>query len=91
MSPLGFLGGDQRISRTLAPAAFTVGGSRPSGAVSKVRTYTPPPTPHPSPTGKIGAICHKTHTFLGKESCLSFTLMKQIYQYTIVITHATFS
>lgn len=48
MSPLGLSGGVQWISRTLAPAAFTVGGSRPSGAASKVRTETPSPTPHPS-------------------------------------------
>lgn len=50
--PLGFFGGDQRISRKLAPAALTEGGDRCSGAVSKVRTCTPCPTPHP-PTRDI--------------------------------------
>lgn len=48
ISPLGLRGGDQCISKTWAPAAFTAGGNRSSGAASKVRTYTPPPTPHPS-------------------------------------------
>lgn len=60
MRPLGFLGGDQWISRTLAPAAFTVGGSRPCGVVSKVRAYTPLPTPHPSARDTTGGICLKT-------------------------------
>lgn len=53
MSPFGFLGGDQWISKTLAPVAFTVGGSRLSGMASKVRTKTPSPTPHPSTRRKI--------------------------------------
>lgn len=61
MSPLGFSGSDQLISSTLAPAAFTLGGGRPSGTVSKVLTYMPPPTPQPSTRGKQEQFVINTH------------------------------
>lgn len=48
MSPFGFSGGSHWISKTLGPTACIVGGNMSSGTVSKVLTYTPSPTPHPS-------------------------------------------